>query len=398
MADQIKVKLQKSTFLNEAETKNRLCDFIQKADILSMSSECAKFEKRFSERQERQHSVMVNSGSSANLLLIQALKNMGRLADKDRVAFSALTWATNVMPLLQLGLTPVPVDCDLFSLNVSSETFQAALARESEIKALFITNTLGICADLSKIKDICDERGIILIEDNCESLGSRYDGRLLGNFGLASTFSLFVGHHLSAIEGGIVCTDDGELLDHLIMARAHGWDRGLSAESQRKMREDHSVDEFYANYTFYELGFNLRPTEINGFLANNQLGYWDFVVQTRQQNHNYLREIVKNSQKIFPLHTEHMDLLSSFAIPIVAQSVSDAEKFKSIFLDAGIEIRAMIAGNICNQPFYKKLGYGNFELPNAQLVHTNGFYFGNSPEYNDQELGVLSNAMLKIRD
>ena len=168
----MRIKLQKSTFLEEHSTKIALCDFVMKSEILSMSLECGKFEENFARWHERSFATMVNSGSSANLVLIQALLNSGRLKLGDKVAVSALTWATNIMPLIQLGLIPRLVDCELKSLNVSALKLEQALRRDPDIKAFFITNTLGFCDDLDQIENLCQSKKILLIEDNCESLCS----------------------------------------------------------------------------------------------------------------------------------------------------------------------------------------------------------------------------------
>src|SRR3989344_712644 len=154
------------------------------------------------------------------------------LNKKDKVGFSALTWATNTMPLIQLDLDPVPIDISLKNLNICSDNLLSIL-ENIQLDALFITNLLGFCGDLDKISGVCNRKNIILIEDNCESLGSTLNDIKLGNFGLASTFSFYVGHHMSTIEGGMVCTDDKSLYEMLLMVRAHGWDRNLEYNKQK---------------------------------------------------------------------------------------------------------------------------------------------------------------------
>lgn len=389
------IKLQKSTFYNEADTKEKLCKFITNAQFLSMGEECRKFEAVFSKKQKRKHSVFVNSGSSANLILVQALLNLGRLKKGDIVGVSALTWATNIMPLIQLGLQPFLIDCELDSLNVSLKTFKEALDIQPNIKGFFITNTLGHCDDVIEIADYCQKKGIVFFEDNCESLGSVINGRLLGNIGVASTFSLFVGHHLSAIEGGVVCTDDTELYESIVMCRAHGWDRSISAETQTKLRKEYDINEFYAKYTFYDLAYNVRPTEINGFLGSNQVGYWDLIVQKRQENFLALHDVIKTNPDLVSLRYEHMELVSSFAIPVI---VKEANKFKHYikkFEDGNVEIRPMIAGSMARQPFYRKYIGNPGHQPNAEYIHKNSFYFGNNPELTAEEIDTLRSLLRK---
>jgi len=222
------IKLMKSSFFKEDDTKELLIEFIKKAETFSMGDQCRLFEEKFAEKQGRKHALFVSSGSMANLVLIQALLNLGHLKKGDRVGVSALTWATNIMPIIQLGLEPVILDCEIKTLNVSISILEKA----ENLRAVFLTNVLGFCDDITKITDYCSENNILLLEDNCESLGSRFAGKMLGNFGFASTFSSFVGHHFSTIEGGVVATDDTELHKMLMMVRAHGWDRNLEPADQ----------------------------------------------------------------------------------------------------------------------------------------------------------------------
>lgn len=389
------IKLQKSTFFNETDTKRRLCNFITKSSMLSMGLECRKFEINFAAKQVRKYAVFVNSGSSANLILIQAFLNLGRLKRGDIVGVSALTWATNIMPLIQLGLQPILIDCEIDSLNVSSKTFKIALDMQPNIRAFFITNTLGHCDDILEISQICANNNILFFEDNCESLGSIANGRLLGNFGVASTFSFFVGHHLSAIEGGMVCTDDEELFSQMLMSRSHGWDRNLEEQKQIELREEFSVNEFYAKYTFYDLAYNVRPTEINGFLGNCQINYWDEIVRKRYDNFLEINTAICSNNELMPLRFAHMDLVSSFAIPVVANSYEAFFKYKEKFISADVEIRPMIAGSMARQPFYRKYIANPGNQPNAELIHSHSFYCGNNPELSTAEIKLLMGLLSK---
>ncbi len=387
------IKLQKSTFFNEEDTKEKLCAFILDAKMLSMGEQCRKFEEAFSKKQGRKYSVYVNSGSSANLVLIQALLNKGSLKKGDIVGVSALTWATNIMPLIQLGLQPFLIDCELETLNISPKTLRAALELQPNIRALFITNTLGHADDISGVAQLCREHDVLFIEDNCESLGSVVAGVNLGNWGAASTFSFFVGHHLSTIEGGMVCTDDVELYEQLVMARAHGWDRNLGASAQKMLRKKFDVDDFYSKYTFYDLAFNLRPTEINGFLGNIQIGYWDEIVDTRCKNFIRLHNEIKINNELVCLEYEHMELVSSFAIPVIVKDSSRLPEYKKKFNNANVEFRPMIAGSMAHQPFFRKYVGNPGAQPNAEFLHRNSFYFGNNPELTESELDLLSKLL-----
>jgi len=386
------IKLIKSTFYEEKKTKSALTNFINKAKILSFGPECMKFEEKFSQYQKRKYTIFVNSGSSANLAIIQSLLNLGRLKKGDLVGFSALTWSTNTMPIIELGLNAVPIDVELSTLNVSSNKLIDTLKKYS-IKVLFITNLLGFCDDLEKIKEICDKKGILLIEDNCESLGSKYKNKLLGNFGLASTFSFYVGHHMSTIEGGAVCTDDEELAIMLKLVRAHGWDRNLSLNNQKLIRDKYKVNStFYSRYTFYDLGYNFRPTEINGYIGNIQIKYLPKILQKRNSNFVKLAEnIYKETKKYFPIKYKHMDFHSNFAFPVICKSTAIRDQLVKD-CENKIEIRPIVGGDMTQQPFFNKYmqKYSHIGAKsNAELIHKQGLYFGNNPDLTAKEINLI---------
>lgn len=380
------IRLMKSTFYHEKETKQKLCDFLMSTEILSMGAKCLAYEQAFAAKQGRKHALFCSSGSMANLLLIQAALNVGLLKRGDKVGFSALTWATNVMPLIQLGLEPVAMDCRVETLNVGLDEVKKAVG--GGIKAIFLTNALGFADDLPGIAAYCREAGVLLLEDNCESLGSVVGGKLLGNHGLASTFSSFVGHHLSTVEGGFVCTDDDALHEMLLMVRAHGWDRNLAQDRQQELRATHGVDPFYARYTFYDLAYNGRSSEINAFIGLTQLPYWDEIVTKREANYRRFATALAANGDFLPLDVGHMELISNFAVPVICRTRELALKHRSAFEASGVEIRPVVAGNITRQPFYRKYA-APAACPNADFVHENGFYFPNNQELTEEEINLL---------
>jgi len=386
------IRLVKSTFYKERDTKRKLVDFILKSDLLSMGKETEKFEKNFAKKQERKYAVFVNSGSTANLVLLQALVNLGRLKRGDKVGVSALTWATNVMPLIQLGLIPVPIDCEVETINVSSKALKKMIGK---LDALFLTNALGFCHDINNIKSLCKKNNILFIEDNCESLGSRINKTLLGNFGLASTFSFFVGHHLSTIEGGMICTDDEKLRHMLIIVRAHGWDRNLPHFKREELRATHAIDEFFTKYTFYDLAYCVRPTDINGFLGNNQLTYLDKMIDQREKNFKKWQSVINQNEELYPIETGHMDIVSNMAMPVITRRSELFKKYQKRFIDNDVEIRPVIAGNITNQPFYKKYVDTNHYCKNSDYIHKNAFYFGNNAELTNAEINFIQSLLQK---
>lgn len=387
------IPLMKNAFLNEYETKKSLAEFIISAPRLSMDTKCREFEIKFSEYQQCPDSILFNSGGSANLALLQALVNMDILHKNDKIGFSALTWSTNVMPIIQMGMIPVPVDIEPTTLNTMSGNLEGRLS-QVHLDAFFLTNALGFTGDLDVIRDICVDRDILLIEDNCEALGTELPSGKSGNFGFASTFSFFVAHHMSTIEGGMVCTHDDELAEMLRIVRANGWDRNLKSDQQLKWRKKFDVNsEFLAKYTFYDLGFNIRPTEITAFLGLYQLQYLEQNIEQRIYNYTYLENISRNNPDIIDLEHNHISRLSSFAYPVLCRTPELREKYFTQFSGAGIEIRPMIAGNIQKQPFYHKYVKELFPLPGADFVHDCGFYCGNYPELSTIDLETISSCL-----
>lgn len=387
------IPLMRSTFYDEVQCKKDLAEFIIKSKRLSMDEQCYMFEQEFKEYQGSKYSILFNSGGSANLALIQSLLNLGKLSKGDKVGFSALTWSTNVMPIIQLGLEPVIVDCDVNTINVMSHNLEDRL-KDTDLKAFFITNALGFAGDLKKIKEICDSRNIILLEDNCESFGTELEGGKSGSFGLGSSFSFYVAHHMSTIEGGMVATDDPELDKMLRIVRANGWDRNLNPSQQQVLRDANNIEsEFQAKYVFYDLGFNIRPTEITGFLGRYQLKFMDKNVKGREKNHVFLEEAVKNNDDIYTLDRSHIKTISAFAFPVICKTKELKDKYSALFEKKGVEIRPVISGNMQKQPFYKKYVKKEYKLIGADRVHECGFYCGNYLELTEDELETIKSCL-----
>ncbi len=389
------IPLMKHAFLNERATKKALANFILKSDKLSMGKKCEDFENAFAKKQNCKEAILFNSGGSANLAMLQALKNLGKIKNGDSIGFSSLTWSTNVMPIIQLGMKPIAIDCNINTLNVMSTNLLDVLSKV-KIDAFFITNALGFTGDLQKIKKICHKNNIILIEDNCESLGTKLPSGNSGNFGIGGSFSFFVAHHMSTIEGGMVCTDDYKFAEMLRITRANGWDRNLPKHRQKYWRKNYKISsEFNAKYTFYDLGFNMRPTEITGFLGLSQLKLLDKNIKKREENFLIAEKIIKENDDLILIDHNHLLRISPFAMPIICKTPLLRKKYMARFLDANIEIRPMIAGNIQEQPFYKKYVRNKLNLPGTNFIHNNGFYCGNYPELSKNDLKTIINCLYK---
>jgi CDP-6-deoxy-D-xylo-4-hexulose-3-dehydrase len=387
-----KIKLMENTFIDEINTKKSLIKFISSSKRLSMDKEVFKFEKEFSQKIKHKYTTMVNSGSSANLVLIQALMNLNILKKNDNVGISSLTWSTTVMPLIQLNLNPIPIDINLKTFNCSSEIFVKSI-KKYKLKAFFITNAMGFSDDIDKIKSLCSKNNIILIEDNCESLNSEYKHKKLGTFGIASTHSFFVGHHLSSIEGGTVSTSSKEIDNMVKLVRAHGWARNLDEKTKKKYYKKFKTSEFYKPYTFYDLAYNVRPSEINGFLASNQLKYLNKISKNRETNFFKIYKNYIQNNEFFHYEIKNMNLISNFAFPIICKDKFIHKKYVHKFKKLNIEIRPFISGNIINQPFFKKYVKKKFKLPNAEFIHNLSFYCPNHNDLTTKDINRIVSAI-----
>lgn len=386
------IKLIKSSFYNEAYTKNKLCEFIQQSEQFSFWEYCRKFEKLFANRQNRKYCVFLNSWSSANLALLQSLINMWKLKKGDNVWFSSLTRSTDVMPIIEIWLTPIPIDIEISTLNVSLNILKKKL-QEKNISALLITNLLWFSDNIDEIRDFCNEKNIILLEDNCESMWTVYQGKKLWNFWLASTFSTYVWHHISTIEWWMVCTDDRELYIMLNMVRAHWWDRNLDIEIQKEIRNKYNLDSFYSKYTFYTLWYNFRPSEINWFLWCEQMNYIDEIISKREKNFKKFISFVNKNENFHSIKFEKIDLVSNFAIPVICKSKEIFNTYIKSFEKAGVEIRPIVGWDMTQQKFRQDLYGENTENTNAKYIHENWFYFWNSPEYTEEEISLLCSLL-----
>lgn len=384
-----KISLMKNTFYKEKYTKKKLCDFIKKKSKLSMGEKVNEFENKISSFHDIKYSTVVNSGSSANLILIQSLLNLGYIKKGDQIAFSAVTWSTNLMPIIQLGLKPIPIDIDIKNLNICTNALEKSV-KKNKIKVLFLTNALGFSSNISELLRITKKNKIILIEDNCESLGSISEDKKLGTLGLASTNSYYVGHHISTIEGGSINTNNEKLNNMFKLVRAHGWDR----DSNLYINKKSFIKKFYNKYTFYDLAYNLRASEIVGFLGCVQMNFLEEIIKIREKNFKSIYKIYQKNNNFLKLDLGHMNIISNFAFPIICKNNKLLKKYVSLFMKNNIEIRPLIAGNITLQPFFKKYIKTKFNLPNSTLIHKNAFYIPNHPDLSQNDIKRMTDILL----
>jgi len=385
MSNKYKIPLVYDTFESKVDLREKLAEFIKNTDRLSMNGECIKCEAALSKKFGSKHAVLFNSGGSANFALLQALKNLGKIKSGDNVGFSSLTWSTNVSPIIQMDLNPIAIDCEPFSFNIGVGAIRAAYNKYG-FKVLFITNALGVCNDIEQIAKFCSENDIILLEDNCESLGAKYNNKYLGTFGLAGTLSFYVSHQMSTIEGGAVLTGDKKLYDMLKIVRSNGWGRDLDKKTLDKLCSCAKIDPDETDFTFFDIGFNLRPTEITAFLCQEQLKIIDETISDRNGVfYEFMSQSIpyRFTEFIYPKFYEQyinrkLDI-SAFCFPIVCKSERVKNETIKELEEKGIQTRPIISGNITKQPFFKKYCKTEFNLPTTNLINDGGFYFSCSP-------------------
>lgn len=365
----------------------RLCEWMQSGNQLTKGPVTRDFERQFAEFYGVDHALFVNSGSSANLVLAYGLKLTGKLKN-NRVVVPAVSWVTTVAPYLQLGFDVVLCDCDPKNLGLNLNHLEK-LIRDVDPALVVAVNVLGHANDYAGIKAMLTP-DCVLLEDNCEGFGSRAADIYLGTHGLGSSFSFYYGHHLSTIEGGMVITDDKDLLDVMTSVRSHGWNRDLTPSASMKLRDLCSVDEFRDLYTFYFPGFNLRSTDLQAKLGIGQLEKAEFVVQKRQRLFEHYRANL--GHKFFVQESE-IDVISSFAFGTL---VTDPASVSRHLAENGIESRPLICGNIGRQPFWLAACGASGDLPFADLVHDHGIYLPIHCGLDDSDVEFVCDKFMEV--
>ena len=345
-----------------------LIDWLKTNPRLTKGNMTLQFEDAWSKFLGVKHSIYVNSGSSANLGIISAIKQ-SKLLKNNKVIVPAVAWSTTITPVIQCGLDPILCDCNLNNLGVDLEHLEN-LFKEHRPAILIIVHVLGFPCDMKEICLLCERYDVILIEDSCESVGSTYADKLTGTFGLCSSFSFYFGHHMSTIEGGMICTNDDELSTTIKSIRSHGWDRDLPNEKQIELRNKYDVDEFQALYTFYWEGYNLRATDLQAKIGLSQITRLNDIIQKRKDNFVQYQSSIRNDY--WKPNVEEQNI-SNFAYPIITPK---RKELSCILAQNDIECRPLVCGSIGKQPFWK-MKYGETHLKNADIINDYGLYVPN---------------------
>jgi len=382
-----KIELVKDTI--DKKDIDNLISWLKTYPSLTKGKKTIEFEEKWSNWLGTKYSVFVNSGSSANLMMIYCLKILNLLKN-NKICVPSLCWATDLSPVLQYDLTPILIDCNLTNLSVDLEHLEEVFISESP-SVLLLVSVLGLSPNMEKIVDLCNKYDVILLEDNCESQGSKFKDIKLGNFGLMSSFSTYFGHTMSTIEGGVICTNNEKIYHTLLQLRSHGWDRDLPKEKQVELRNFWGVDEFSSLYTFYIPGFNLRSTDLQATIGIGQLDKVDEMVKKRNENFKYYESKLLN--KIWFPTEEKNSFTSSFAIPIISNNKKEKLELIKKFNDNEISCRPLISGSMGTQPFYKEI-YGEKILKNVTVVDDMGMYIPNHDKLSFDEIDKICNILL----
>lgn len=347
------------------------------SNVYSMGPKVAEYEEAFAGFFSSNYAVMVNSGSSANLLMIASLfftKNP-KLKRGDEVIVPAVSWSTTYFPLQQYGLKVKFVDIDPHTLNIDLTKLEQAITNNT--KAILLVNLLGNPNDFAKIKSIIADRDIIILEDNCESMGAEFNNKMTGSFGLMGTFSSFFSHHIATMEGGCVVTDDEELYHILLCLRAHGWTRNLPDFNHLTGRK--SDDPFEESFKFVLPGYNVRPVEMSGAIGIEQLKKLPSFLEVRRNNAHIFQDLFSEFDTIRYQQTIGKSSWFGFALILDEDANVSREILVKAMRENNIDCRPIVTGNFLKNR--KVLKYFDYEVAGdikaAELIDVNGFFVGN---------------------
>ena len=397
--------VKKYSLLDDAFSKKDLNEGIKVilSKKITMSSITSMFEEKFAQYVGSKYAVMVNSGSSANLLATFAACNplrKNRFKPGDEAIIPSVLWSTSLWPLVQAGLKPVFVDIVPSTLNADIKLILSKINPRTRL--IMAIHVLGNSTDIEILKNICKKKNIILIEDTCESLGSKFKNKSLGTFGDFGTYSFYYSHQITCGEGGMVTCNTLDDYKILYSLRAHGWARGINAIKSKK-----KIGNLNKDFVFINSGFNLRPTDIAAAIAFNQFKRLKKMMKMRDSNRTKIINKLLNSnnwkQQFSFINPAPNVSPSWFGLPILISErlIDYKNKFLKYLSEKGIETRPIISGNFMNQPCVKlyKLNQGNEKFVNAQLIDDRGFFIGlHTKEITKYQLEHLEKHLLNIEN
>lgn len=365
-----------------------LSKWIPETPQLTKGPLVVEFEKKFANYIGTKHCVMVNSGSSANLLMAYALLEGDYLKNK-KVVVPAISWITTLSPFLQFGFDVILCDSNNKNLGLDTAKLEEIFIKEKP-SLLILVHVLAHLNNMDEIHRLCEKYNVLVIEDACEALGTKHiNGKKAGNLSLAGSFSFYYGHHISTIEGGAVTTNDTKLYNLMLSIRSHGWSRDVDQEYKESWKKEFTIDSVREYYTFYYPGFNLRSTDLNAFIGISQLEKMVEICKVREENYNFYNKYLEN--KFWKQESEYSEL-SSFAYGTI---VENREEVFNHLKANDIEVRPLICGSMGKQPFWIKK-YGQTSLEVADIVHDFGLYLPNHLYLDEEKIKFVCEKFKEV--
>lgn len=364
---------------------------VLKSGNFTMGKKVFEFEKQFAKYFGSKFALMTNSGSSANLLMMSVLKYFPKFFKKKtknpNIIAPIIGWSTSYFPISQSGFKIKFVDIDINSLNINIEKVEKAVDKNTV--GILAINLLGNPCNYNKLKEIADRRKLILLEDNCESLGSKYKNKYTGNMGLMGTHSLYFAHHIQTMEGGMILTSNKEVYDILTTLRAHGWTRNLSKKNKLYRKKN---DNFKDNFIFITPGYGFRPHEIQAAAGLVQLKRFKNFMKIRLKNAEIFQKLFGGKKwcQIQSIEKNSKSSWYGFNLILKGKLKNKREKIVKKLVKNNIEVRPTMTGNFINNPVIKFLDHSvSQNVKNAEYIDKNGFFFGNYPKNLQKELKVV---------
>lgn len=380
-------------FLAEDTIDNKdidaLIEWLRTYPHLTKGELTLSFEKKWNEWLGRRYSIFCNSGSSANLLMYYALLLSGRLKNK-KVIVPSVGWVTTISPAIQLGFEPIMCEADQDTFGLDLDHLEKLLV-EHNPSTVIMVQVLGVPHKMEKILALKEKYGFFLLEDACAAIGSSYRGRNVGTFGDMASISLYFGHQISTVEGGLISTDDKTFNNLLLMLRSHGWSKDLNSDDHQVLLEKYQIDDFHAPFVFYEPGFNLRSTDLNAFLGICQIDKMEWLIKRRSENHATYRKYLESH--FLMQRAPEGSVVCSIHCGVVAKDTEERRKIVRALEENGVETRIFSAGNLGLHPFWVNR-YGKASFPMADRIHHAGFFLPNNPSLTVVDIKNISEVVL----
>ena len=367
----------------------KLAKFVLISDKFTQGKKVKQFENAWSKWLGCKYSLFVTSGSTANFLLIASVMEKYGLKPGDKVVLPACTWVTNINPIFQLGLQPIFCDVNLKNYSFDLDNLKRISEKHPDIKMIFVTHLLGIPADVESYQHIFPDA--IILDDVCESHGcTDFNGNKVGSKSLGATFSFYFGHHMSTIEGGMISTNDSDLYDLMKMKRSHGLAR-VSDNFDSYINKNPEIEK---SFLFVTDGYNFRNTELAAVLGLSQLKRLDKFIEIRRDNYFKFLGVVYENKNLYPLQPSLGN--SCFCFPFICKTKQIKQKLINLFDNYSVEYRPIVGGNLLKQPYLNYKIDSNIGILNADIIHENGIYIGNSQFVTDKNMKVLKNILSEI--